>query len=134
VDDDPGVRAALRAVFGLETDWLVRLESDPRAAIETVSKTEVDVVISDFLMPHMDGVTFLENVRRLRPAAGLILLTGCADRRRVDRAVVDLGIEYMEKPWSNEALVSSVRSALAGRDPGLARPVNESVASGQGLS
>jgi DNA-binding NarL/FixJ family response regulator len=71
VDDDQLVLASLRLVLRLETDCVVWLESDPRSALETVSKTEVDVVISDFLMPHMDGVSFLEEVRRLRPAAGL---------------------------------------------------------------
>jgi DNA-binding NtrC family response regulator len=113
VDDDRLVLAALRAVFRLETDYHVRLENDPREALHAVATIEVDVVISDYLMPYMDGVGFLEEVRRLRPSASLILLTGHADRARIERAIRDLGLEFMEKPWSNEALVRSVRSALA---------------------
>ena len=112
-DGEPLVLAARRIVLRLETDCVVWLASDPRTALETVSKIELDVVISDFRMPHMDGVSFLERVRRLRPAAWLILLTGLADRSRVNRAVVGMGLEFMEKHWSNEALVRSVQSVLA---------------------
>jgi two-component SAPR family response regulator len=60
------------------------------------------VVISDFLMPHMDGVSFLSKVGRLRPAASLILLAGHADRARVEGAVRETGLDPMEKPWSND--------------------------------
>jgi len=111
VDDDELVLAALEAVFRLETDYVVWLESDPRAALETVAKTEVEFVISDFVMPQMDGVCFLEEVHRLRPAASLILLSGHADRARVRNAVRKLGVYFMEKPWSNDALLRHIRSS-----------------------
>ena len=116
VDDDELVLEALRAAFHLETDYTVWLESDVRVALDNVSKTDVDVVISDFLMPHMDGVSFLEEVRRLQPTASLILLSGHADRARVRNAVGELGVQYVEKPWSNDALVNLVRLALRHSD------------------
>ena len=65
-------------------------------------------------MPHRDGLTFLKKVRRLRPSASLILLSGQADRTRVKKAVHELGADYMEKPWSNDVLVGSVRKAIGG--------------------
>jgi DNA-binding NtrC family response regulator len=112
VDDDDLVLRALGAVFQLETNYVVSLQSDPLAALEIAAETPFDVVISDFLMPRMNGVRFLEEAHRLRPDAFLILLTGYSEWSRIKKAAPKLDRRYLEKPWSNEELLGAVRSAL----------------------
>lgn len=123
VDDDELVLSSLRTLFELETDYHIYVERSPSKAIELLSTVPVDVVISDFLMPEMDGVSFLGVVARLRPEVTRALLTGQGDSRRVTKAVRELDVHYMEKPWDNDAMLSFVRRAVGQRKPeGSAQP------------
>src|SRR3990170_5186528 len=113
VDDDELVLSSLRGVFSLQTDYQVVEANDPVKAIELVERTPLDIVISDFLMPQMNGIDFLKQVRRLQPDAIRLVLTGYADKENAIKAINDVGLyHYLEKPWDNEALLSIVRNGL----------------------
>jgi serine phosphatase RsbU (regulator of sigma subunit) len=81
--------------------------------LREVERRAIDLVISDFLMPRMNGVEFLKKVRALQPDAPRILLTGFADKENAIRAINEVGLyHYLEKPWKNEDLLLLVRNAL----------------------
>ena len=67
IDDDGSVLFSLRTLFSLETDYEVLDFSDPLSAIRQLEQTPVDLVISDYLMPKMNGIDLLREVRRLQP-------------------------------------------------------------------
>lgn len=70
-------------------------------------------MISDYLMPDMDGIRFLGEVKRLRPDVTRIILTGYADKENAIKAINDIGIyQYIEKPWDNEDLNIIIRNGL----------------------
>jgi sigma-B regulation protein RsbU (phosphoserine phosphatase) len=103
-------------VFTLQTDYDVIEETDPQEAIEIVKRQPIDVVISDFLMPQMNGIDFLKEVRSLQPEAARLLLTGYADKENAIRAINDVGLyHYIEKPWDNQAMLNIIRNALKER-------------------
>jgi serine phosphatase RsbU (regulator of sigma subunit) len=113
VDDDELVLSSLRGVFSLQTDYKVLEATDPKKAIELVERTPLDVVISDFLMPQMNGIDFLKEVSRLQPDAARLLLTGYADKENAIRAINEVGLyHYLEKPWDNQAMLMIIRNAL----------------------
>jgi response regulator RpfG family c-di-GMP phosphodiesterase len=113
VDDDPAVLQSLAALLELETPHRVLVETSPRRAIQLARVNPVDMVISDFLMPEMDGIAFLLEVRGLYPESVLILLTGYADKENAIRAINEVGIfHYLEKPWQNDDLLTIVRTGL----------------------
>jgi len=113
VDDEVSVVQSLSALLELETPHEVMTETSPTRAAELVKVSPPDMVISDFLMPELDGVEFLLGVRRLYPASTLILLTGYADKENAIRAINQVGIfHYMEKPWDNEDLLTIIRNGL----------------------
>jgi serine phosphatase RsbU (regulator of sigma subunit) len=114
VDDDELILSALRGLFLLETDHEVVTHSDPVAALSEAQGRPVEIVISDFLMPHMNGVEFLTQLKKIQPEATRILLTGFADKENAIRAINEVGLyQYIEKPWKNEDLLLAVRNALA---------------------
>ena len=126
VDDEEMVLSSLRGLFMLQTNYQVLEADDPRRALEDLSRTRVDLVISDFLMPRMNGIEFLKEVKRVQPEAIRVLLTGYADKENAIRAINDVGLyHYLEKPWDNEALLSIVRNGL--KEKSLRKMLSEKV-------
>jgi response regulator RpfG family c-di-GMP phosphodiesterase len=113
VDDERAVGQSVAALLELETPHRVLVETSPLRAIQLAKVTPLDLVISDFLMPELDGIRFLLEVRGLYPESTLILLTGYADKENAIRAINEVGIfHYIEKPWDNEDLLTIVRTGL----------------------
>lgn len=105
VDDDSLVTSSLRSFLQLELELEPTIFNDSAAALEHLREHDVDMVISDFLMPVMDGISLLAEARRLHPEAPRVLLTGYADKQNAIRAINDAQIfHYLEKPWENEQL------------------------------
>jgi serine phosphatase RsbU (regulator of sigma subunit) len=117
VDDDSLITTSLKGLFALETDYEVLTFNDPRAAERESSRRPIDVVISDFLMPGMNGVELLKRIREHQPEAVRILLTGFADKENAIRAINEVALyQYIEKPWDNDDLLLLIRNALSERN------------------
>jgi DNA-binding NtrC family response regulator len=114
VDDEEMVTTSISTLFMLETDYNILTFNSPSEAVEELRAEEVDLVISDYLMPgEMNGVEFLLELKKLQPEAIRILLTAYADKENAIRAINDVGLyQYVEKPWDNDALLLLVRNGL----------------------
>ena len=113
VDDEPLVVKSLEALLSLEGGYEILGFTSCRAALEAIRTRPFDVAISDFLMPEMDGVAFLKEVRRLYMEVPLIILTGYADKESAIRAINEVGLyHYLEKPWKNDDLLHIIDGAL----------------------
>ncbi len=113
VDDEVMVTTSIQTMLELETSHRVLTFNRPDEALKALTKETPDLVISDFLMPKMDGIAFLEKVKRVLPEATLILLTGYADKENAIAAINSVGIyKYIEKPWDNESLKLTIHNGL----------------------
>lgn len=113
VDDEEMVITSVRAWLQLETDYNIQGLTDPREAIQYLEKTPVDIAISDYLMPHVNGIELLKKARELQPEASRVLLTGHADKQSAIQAINDVGLyQYLEKPWDNAQLLLVVQSGV----------------------
>lgn len=113
VDDEEMVLDALRGLLELETDYRLEVFTDPAAAIAYGQDNDVDLVISDFLMPGANGIELLRAYARSNPHAPRILLTGYADKASAIKAINEVGLfQYLEKPWDNDQLLVVLRNAL----------------------
>jgi DNA-binding NtrC family response regulator len=113
VDDEDMVVSSLKTLLSLETPHEVLAFTSPQAALEAARSNAIDLAISDFLMPEMDGVAFLKEVRRLYPAIQLIILTGFADKGSAIRAINEVRLyQYLEKPWDNDDLIKIIEAGL----------------------
>ena len=116
VDDEDMVLDSLRSFLELETEYRVESFTTPAAALEYAAQGEVDVVMSDFLMPDMNGIELLGRFGTAHPHAPRILLTGYADKESAIKAINDIGLfQYIEKPWDNDNLLIVLRNALERR-------------------
>ncbi len=107
------VTSSLKAMLNLETKHQVHCFNVPKEALAQLEALKPDVIISDFSMPDMDGITFLQKVKEVLPESTLILLTGYADKENAIRAINTVGIyRYIEKPWDNEELKLNIDNGL----------------------
>jgi serine phosphatase RsbU (regulator of sigma subunit) len=116
VDDDAVVTKSITAFLELETDYQVLQCHSPLEALQIIKDTPVDLVIADFLMPEMNGLLFLAEVKKLYPEVPRIMLTGYADKENSIRAINEVGLfQYIEKPWDNEHFKLTIQNALASK-------------------
>ena len=117
VDDEEMVLTSIKSFFAIETDYKLATYTSPVQALEDVEHSHFDLVISDYLMPEMDGITFLAKVKEKRPLVPRILLTGYADKENAIKAINNVGLyQYIEKPWDNEDLRLIIRNGLEKTD------------------
>jgi response regulator RpfG family c-di-GMP phosphodiesterase len=83
-------------------------------------------VITDYLMPGMNGIQLLARAKELQPEAARILLTGHADKQSAIQAINDVGLyQYLEKPWDNAQLLLVTQNAI--ERTRLLRTLNEKI-------
>jgi DNA-binding NtrC family response regulator len=113
VDDEEMVLTSIRSFLAIETDYRVHTFTSPVKALHELDRLNIDLVISDYLMPDMDGITFLGKVKERFPQVPRILLTGYADKENAIKAINDVGLyQYIEKPWNNDDLKLIIRNGL----------------------
>jgi response regulator RpfG family c-di-GMP phosphodiesterase len=116
VDDEEMVLTSLRSFLSLETDYDVLTFNAPEAALGKLKDHPVDLVISDYLMPGMNGIAFLLELKKVHPFATRVLLTGYADKENAIKAINEVGLyQYIEKPWRNEDLKLIIQNGLERR-------------------
>jgi DNA-binding NtrC family response regulator len=113
VDDEDMVLTSLNSFLTLETDYDVKTFVSVKEALEYIKTGRVDLVVSDYLMPEMDGISFLAKVREIKPEVPRIILTGYADKENAIKAINNVGLfQYIEKPWDNDDLLIILRNGL----------------------
>lgn len=113
VDDDKIVTSTLKTLLKLEGFSDAHFYNDPKEAIEFLKQEKPDVILSDFLMPEMNGFEFLSEAKKLYPEVSMILLTGYADKENAIRAINEIGLyKYIEKPWDNDDLILNIKNGI----------------------
>ena len=113
VDDEKIVTSAFKALLTVEGYTNAHFFNNPVEALKFLKTNQPDLVISDFLMPEMNGLEFLIKVKELYPEVSKIILTGYADKENAINAINDAGIyKYLEKPWNNDDLLINIRNGI----------------------
>jgi DNA-binding NtrC family response regulator len=113
VDDEDMVLTSIDSFLSLETNYVVKTFTSAAEALTYIKDQEVHLVVSDYLMPEMDGISFLAKVREIKPEVPRIILTGYADKENAIKAINDVGLfQYIEKPWDNDDLLIVLRNGL----------------------
>jgi len=115
VDDHPVVREGLRFMFEQRSDIVVVEEcSDGKQALARVTDLLPDVVLMDLLMPGMDGVTAIREMKRLAPNIQIIVLTSYYEDEYIFRAIKAGALSYLLKDCSSLDLVEAIHAAAHG--------------------
>lgn len=133
VDDEEMVLTSISSFLELDTDYEVVAYTSVNDALEYVRSNSINLVISDYLMPEMDGITFLAKVKEIDAYATRIILTGYADKENAIKAINEVGLfQYIEKPWDNDNLKLVIRNGIEKQN--LMRELDRKVGEIQGMS
>ncbi len=115
VDDDPVTCELLCEVFAGE-GFAARFVQSGEAALASLADDSMDVLVSDIRMKtRIDGLALLDHVRHEYPQVPVVLMTAFGSVDTAVRAVKQGAFDYVSKPFDIDALVSTVRRALAAR-------------------
>ena len=92
VDDDKIVTSTLKTLFKIEGFTDAHYFNDPKEAVEFLKFEKPDLILSDFLMPEMNGFEFLSIAKDLYPEVSMIMLTGYADKENAIKAINEIGL------------------------------------------
>ncbi len=111
VDDDQGTLASLSRAFALEGYTAITSSSGARA-LERLLEEPVDAILSDVVMPEMDGLEFLARVKERAPEVPVILMSGQATVETALKATRLGALDFVEKPVGLDRLLLTLRNAL----------------------
>jgi FixJ family two-component response regulator len=116
LDDDPAVLQSLR--FLLETHgFKVRTFSTAVTMLTSIEPDDVDCLVIDYKLPHMDGLDVAALLRQRNVAAPIVLITGYPHQHMAEKAAA-ASIDYiLFKPHLEESLVTRVREIISRRYP-----------------
>ncbi len=115
IDDDEAIRQSL--AFLLQTAK-IEVKTYPSAAafLDALPDTASSCVITDVRMPGLSGIDLLRRLKELKIGVPVIVITGLGDVPLAVEAMKVGAMDFLEKPFDDEVLLASVRSALRRQD------------------
>lgn len=104
VDDEEIQRVSLQDDLNDAGYKTLAVES-PIVALELAAKEEIDVVITDLKMPAMDGISFMQELKKIQPGASIIMMTAYATVETAVEAMKIGAYDYLTKPFNTEELL-----------------------------
>jgi len=111
VDDEPNIRSSLEGILRDE-GYHASSVGSAEEALNRVRQTPPDLVLLDILLPGMDGIAALEEMKRLNPDLPVLMISGHGSIETAVRATKLGAYDFIEKPLSLERVLLAVRHAL----------------------
>ena len=116
VDDDPLIRGSLYEMLRGRR-YEVEMASDGSEAIDHLKRRAFQLVLADWKMPQVDGMTLLAHIRNQYPEVSVILITGFGSVNSAVEAMREGAFDYLTKPIQPEELEETITRALSQYEP-----------------
>jgi DNA-binding NtrC family response regulator len=103
VDDDPNIISLLESLFK-DTSYQIYTAMNGKSALSLMEKVRIDATLIDLVMPEMDGITLLKEIKKDHPDTMAIMLSGYGCVESAVKAVKLGAVDFLEKPVSPEGL------------------------------
>src|SRR5580700_3159361 len=110
-DDEPNIRRVFEALFIKEGHTVLTAENGKKA-LELAAAHQVDMLITDLIMPDMSGVEVLQKVKQLHPHSSAIIVTAYGSIKSAVEAMRFGAFNYIQKPFDLDEVKLLVRKGL----------------------
>jgi nitrogen-specific signal transduction histidine kinase/ActR/RegA family two-component response regulator len=113
VDDEPSIRRFANAILKRK-GYHILTAADGREGLKLFEQQhgEIKLVVSDLIMPQLDGVGMIRELRRIQPDIRVIIVTGLGEENRISEARAAGADDVLNKPFTAEQLLASVKQSL----------------------
>jgi DNA-binding NtrC family response regulator len=111
IDDEEIVRISCRKCLAPE-GFEVDVAANGADGLRLAREHQYDLILTDLKMPDMDGMEFLLTMKGMRPEAKVIMITGYSTVEHAEEATRLGAYNYIEKPFTPDALISAAKEAL----------------------
>ncbi len=113
VEDEAVVRRLVCDILNVHGYTVLEAESGAKALeISQAHESKIDLLVTDVVMPKMNGRDLAEAMVLLLPEVKVLFLSGYTDQVVIEHGVLDAGAEFLQKPFSPETLAQKVRAVL----------------------
>lgn len=112
IDDDPAVRDSLAFLLG-SADLATRTYESAGAFLERLAELEPGCVVTDVRMPGMSGLELLHRLNTLEVNLPVVVITGHGDVALAVEAMKGGAIDFIEKPFDDDQILSVLKAALS---------------------
>lgn len=116
IDDDEAMRHSLEFLLG-SVDYEVTLFESAQVFLDGIAKREFGCVVSDVRMPGLDGIELLRRLQALNCRFPVIIMTGHGDVPLAVEAMKLGAVDFLEKPFDDDLLISMIDSGLKRAEP-----------------
>ena len=120
IDDDDAVRDSLGALLEAE-GYRVEGYASGRAFLEALPQAQPACALVDVRMPDMDGLELQRRLAEAAPSLPVVIITGHGDIAMAVKAIKAGAVDFIEKPFPDDAILNGIAQALASREEALGR-------------
>ena len=116
VDDAAFMRKRIRNILTKEGYEIVAESSNGREAVDNYKQFKPELVTMDITMPEMDGISALQEIRKIDPMAMVIMVTAMGQQSMVIKAIKAGAKDFIVKPFEPERVITTIKKALMARE------------------
>lgn len=111
VDDNDLIRTLLRGILRAEECEILGEAKNGALALEFIEKKRPDVVFLDVLMPEMDGLETLQNIKQFHPEIIVVMITGSPSKDNVQESIQGGASGFIVKPFNSARVIETLKRA-----------------------
>jgi DNA-binding NtrC family response regulator len=115
IDDESSIRDLMKYTFQPHDIEVITAENG-KAGLTLLETNEIDVIITDLLMPSMTGLAFIREMKKRKSTIPIIIITAYGNTKMVQEIIAEGVFKLIEKPLDFDILVPIVHSAMEKRN------------------
>ena len=111
VDDNDLIRTLLRGILRAEDCEIIGEARNGTLALELIEKSKPDIVLLDVLMPELDGLEALQNIKQQYPEIIVVMITGSPSKDNVKESIQGGASGFIVKPFNSAKVIETLKRA-----------------------